>query len=82
MHYDDELYAQIKNLRGEDVGIRMGEVPLKRMAEPGLGEYNEEIQALEADFNISGKEYALRCVVDTLDNLAFYFNYHVFRLTL
>ena len=81
VHYDDELYAQIKNVSGEDVELRMAEVPLERMAALGLGDYDAEKQTLEADFNVEGKEYALRCVVDTVDNLPFYFNYRVFQLT-
>ena len=32
LYYDDDLYAQIKNVSGEDVEIRVAEVPLERMA--------------------------------------------------
>lgn len=80
-YYDDDLYAQIKNVSGEDVEIRVAEVPLDQMASFGLGTYDETSNTLEADFNVTGKEYALRCVVDTVDNLPFYFNYRVFELT-
>lgn len=81
LYYDDDLYAQIKNVAGEDVEIRVAEVPLKRMAELGMGTYDAETNTLEGDFSVAGKEYALRCVVDTVDNLPFYFNYRVFQLT-
>lgn len=81
LYYDDDLYAQIKNVAGEDVEIRVAEVPLNRIAELGLGVYDEETNTLEGDFNTAGKEYALRCVVDRVDNLPFYFNYRVFQLT-
>ncbi|NLO84098.1 MAG: hypothetical protein GX096_01510 [Clostridiales bacterium] len=80
LFYDDDLYAQIKNVSGEDVEIRLAEIPLERMAALGLGTYDETTNTLEADFNVSGKEYALRFVVDTVSNLPFYFNYRVFQL--
>ena len=32
LYYDDDLYAQIKDVMGEDVELRMAEVPLERMA--------------------------------------------------
>ena len=81
LYYDDDLYAQIKNVSGEDVEIRVAEVPLERMAALGLGDYDEETNTLEGDFTVAGKEYALRCVVDTVDHLPYYFNYRVFQLT-
>ena len=51
------------------------------MATLGLGTYDETTNTLECDFNTVGKEYALRCVVDTVDNLPYYFNYRVLQLT-
>ena len=81
LYYDDDLYAQIRNVSGEDVEIRVAEVPLERMAALGLGDYDEETNTLEGDFTVEGKEYALRCVVDTVDHLPYYFNYRVFQLT-
>ncbi len=36
---------------------------------------------LEGNFNIQGKEYSLRCVVDTVDGLPWYINYRAFQLT-
>ncbi len=81
LYYDDDLYAQIKTVMGEDVEIRVAEVPLSRMAELGLGVYDPDTETLEADFAIAGKEYALRFVVDTVSGLPYYFNYRVFELT-
>ena len=81
LYYDDDLYAQIKNVMGEDVELHMAEVPLDRMADLGLGAYDETSDTLEADFNAAGKEYALRFVVDTVSGLPFYFNYRLFQLT-
>lgn len=81
LYYDDDLYAQIKTVMGEDVEIRVAEVPLSRMAELGLGTYDADTETLEADFGISGKEYALRFVVDTISGLPYYFNYRVFEMT-
>ena len=81
LYYDDDLYAQLKSVMGEDVEIRVAEVPLSRMAELGMGTFNAETETLEADFNISGKEFALRFVVDTISGLPYYFNYRVFEMT-
>lgn len=81
LYYDDDLYAQIKTVAGEDVEIRAAEVPLERMASLGLGTYDAQSQTLEADFAVTGKEYALRFVVDTVSGLPYYFNYRVFELT-
>lgn len=81
LYYDDDLYAQIKTVMGEDVEIRVAEVPLSRMAELGLGVYDPDTETLEADFAIAGKEYALRFVVDTVSGLPYYFNYRVFEMT-
>ncbi|HIU19853.1 MAG TPA: hypothetical protein IAC48_07325 [Candidatus Limiplasma stercoravium] len=81
LYYDDDLYAQVRSIAGEDVEIRMAEVSLETMASLGLGEFDEETNTLEADFAVSGREYALRCAVDTVDGLPFYFNYRVFQLT-
>ncbi len=81
LYYDDDLYAQIKNVVGEDVEIRVAEMPLSQLGELGLGTFDEESNTFEGDFSITGQEYALRCVVDTVDHLPFYFNYRVFQLT-
>lgn len=81
LYYDDDLYAQIKDVMGEDVEIRMAEVPLETMAKLGLGSFDSESETLEADFNAAGKEYALRFVVDTVSGLPYYFNYRLFQLT-
>ncbi len=80
LYYDDDLYAQVRSCVGEDVEIRMGEVPLERMAALGLGSFDEDTQTLEADFSVSNKEYALRFVVDTVSGLPYYFNYRVFEM--
>ena len=79
--YDDDLYAQIREVSGDDVEVRFAEIPLAKMAELGLGTYDEETGMLEADFTVKGKEYAFRCVTDTVDGLPFYFNWRVFELT-
>ncbi len=81
LYYDDNLYAQLRSVAGEDVEIRVAEVPLSRMAALGLGTYDAATQTLEADFNVTGQEYALRFVVDTVSGLPYYFNYRVFELT-
>lgn len=80
-YYDDELYAQKKDVSGEDVEMRFAEIPLERLEELGLGKYDAQTSTLEADFNTEGKSFALRCVCDTMDGLPMYFNYRVFDLT-
>ncbi len=79
--YDDDLYAQLRNVSGEDVELRMAEVPFAMLETLGLGTYDAETETLEANFNITGKVFALRCVTDTVSGLPFYFNYRVFELT-
>ena len=81
IYYDDDLYAELREVSGEDVEIRVAEVPLSRMAELGLGTFDETAQTLEGDFTPAGREYALRFAVDTVSRLPFYFNYRVFELT-
>jgi len=81
IYYDDDLYAQLRNVSGEDVELRMAEVPLARMEDLGLGVYDAATETLEADFNIVGKFFALRCVTDTVSGLPFYFNYRLFEIT-
>lgn len=81
LYYDDDLYAQVKSVMGEDVELRMAEVPLARMAQLGLGAYDAATQTLEAGFDTAGREYALRFVVDTVSGLPYYFNYRVFQMT-
>lgn len=81
LYYDDSLYAQIKDVAGEDVEIRVAEVDMKTMEEFGLGKYDEATKTFEGNFTIAGKEFALRFVTDTVDLLPHYFNYRVFQLT-
>ncbi len=81
LYYDDTLYAQIKEISGEEVEIRVAEVPLDKMADFGLGTFDAETQTLEGDFSIANKEFALRFVVDTVDGLPYYFNYRLFEMS-
>ncbi len=81
VYYDDELYGQIRDVSGEDVEIRVAEVPLAQLETLGLGVYDAENETFEGNFGITGKAFALRWVADTLSKLPFYFNYRVFELT-
>jgi hypothetical protein len=81
IYYDDDLYAQLRNVSGEDVELRMAEVPLSQLQTLGLGTYDADTETLEANFSVSGQFFALRCVADTVSGLPFYFNYRVFELT-
>ena len=79
-YYDDDLYAQVKDVAGDDVEVRFAEIPLETLSKLGLGAYDETTGTLEADFNVTGKTYAFRCVTNTVDGLPMYFNWRVFEL--
>ena len=79
--YDDDLYTQVQDVTGDDVEVRFAEIPLEKLADLGLGTYDESTGQLEADFNIAGQTYAFRCVANTIDGLPMYFNWRVFDLT-
>ena len=81
LYYDDDLYAQLREVSGDDVEVRFAEIPLERLAELGLGTYDADTGTLEADFSVSGKTYAFRCVTNTVDGLPMFFNWRVFDLT-
>lgn len=81
VYYDDSLYAQLRDVSGEDVELRVAEVPMSQLETYGLGTYNAETETFEGNFSITGKSFALRCVTDTVAGLPFYFNYRVFELT-
>ena len=81
LYYDDDLYAQLREVSGDDVEVRFAEIPLDQLAQLGLGRYDEETGTLEADFNVTGKTYAFRCAAGTVDGLPMFFNWRVFDLT-
>lgn len=81
LYYDDDLYAQLREVSGDDVEVRFAEIPLSMLAQMGLGVYDEETGTLEADFGVTGKTYAFRCAAGTVDGLPMYFNWRVFDLT-
>lgn len=80
-YYDDDLYMQVRHVTGDDVEVRFAEIPLATLAQLGLGTFDEETGTLEADFNVTGRTYAFRCVTNTVDGLPMYFNWRVFDLT-
>ena len=80
-YYDDDLYAQVKDVAGDDVEVRFAEIPLETLSKLGLGAYDEATGTLEADFNVTGKIYAFRCQADTVGGLPMFFNWRVFELT-
>jgi len=81
LYYDDALYAQIREVLGEDVEIRLGEVALELLAELGLGNFDSAKHTFEGDFTPDRAEYSLRCVEDTVDRAPYYFNWRVFDLS-
>ena len=80
-YYDDDLYAQVRDAQGDDVEVRFAEIPLEQCAALGLGTYDAVTGVLEADFGITGREYAFRCAAETVSGLPMYFNWRVFELT-
>jgi hypothetical protein len=80
-YYDDDLYTQVKDVTGDEVEVRFAEIPLATLAQLGLGTYDEATGTLEADFNVTGRTYAFRCVTNTMDGLPMYFNWRAFDLT-
>jgi len=81
VYYDNNLYAQIRDVTGEEVEIRVAEAPMAQLQALGLGVYDAASETFEGEFAVAGKSYALRWVGDTVDKLPFYFNYRVFDLT-
>ena len=81
LYYDDDLYAQLRDVSGDDVEVRFAEIPLATLAKLGLGAYDEATGTLEADFTVTGKTYAFRCQADTVGGLPMFFNWRVFELT-
>jgi hypothetical protein len=81
IYYDDDLYARIQRVLGEEVELRLAEMPLKRMAELGMGTYDESTHTLEAAFTPVQREYSLRCVDDTIEGLPLFFKWRVFELS-
>jgi hypothetical protein len=81
LNYDDTLYAQVRDVSGEDVEITVAEVPMSQLEDMGLGTLDETTNTLEADFSPAAKTYAVRWIADTVDKFPTYFNYRVFELT-
>jgi len=81
IYYDDTLYAQINEVTGEDVEIRLGEVDPATLAELGLGSYDDTTGIFEGSFTPAQETYSLRMITDTLGKLPTYWNYRVFDLT-
>lgn len=80
-YYDDDLYAQLRDVTGEDVEIRVAEVLLAQLETFGLGTYTAATESFEGNFSVVGKTFALRFVTNTVSGLPNYFNYRVFDLT-
>lgn len=81
INYDDALYAQVNDVQGEDVEVRIGEVQLQLLDKLGLGKYDAQKHTFEGDFVPKPGAYSLRCIEDTVDRLPYYFNWRVFELT-
>jgi hypothetical protein len=80
IYYDDELYANVKDNKGEELELRFAEMPLKTLATLGLGAYDESKKTFDGNFTPLQKEFSLRCVTNTVSGIPFYFNYRLFTL--
>ena len=81
IYYDDTLYAQVNEILGEEVEIRLGEVDTETLKTLGLGDYDEATEIFEGGFTPPPAQYSLRFITDTVGRLPYYFNYRVFDLT-
>lgn len=81
LYYDDDLYARVRDVKGEEVEIRVAEVELPLLGALGLGKWDEAAHTLEADYATGGKEYALRCMTTGIHKeLPYYFKWRLFTL--
>ena len=61
--------------------MRFAEVEMSTLETLGLGKYDSSTNTFEGDFNVTGKQYALCCIADTVSNLPFYMRWRVFELS-
>ncbi len=81
IYYDDELYAQINKSLGEDAEIRLGEMTLAKLAELGLGTFDQESGVFEGRFTPKQGTYSLRGCSETIGGEVLCFNWRAFDLT-
>lgn len=82
-YYDDDLYASVRDIIGEDVELNLGELSLELIEKLGLGTFDKESKVLEADFSVpSNSEYALRFSTPLIEGgKAYLWNYRRFVVT-
>ena len=80
-NYDDVLYAAVNEVVGEDLEIRVAEMPFEEMERYGLGMYDEATGAFEEDFTPKPGLYSLRAVLDSIGKLPLYTLWRCFELT-
>ena len=79
-YYDDELYATVSEVLGEEVEIKLGELSLELMEQLGLGTLDSSKMVLEGDFAPEEKKFAVRFVTPTVDS-SILWNYRLFTVT-
>lgn len=68
IYADDELYASVNSVSGQDYEVTYKELDLQTAAEIGSGSYDEARKQLDMDFNENGKPYMFGYISATLDN--------------
>lgn len=65
--YDDKLYASLKENMGEDFELSIAEAPISLLETLKVGKVVNGV--LEADLDMPPRDYAMRCITDTVDKL-------------
>jgi hypothetical protein len=81
LYYDDAVYYSMKDMRGRDAEIRMAQVSFEWLETLGLGTYDATTGTFHANMNVTGKEYSLRFIADTVAHNPFYFKFRSFQVT-
>lgn len=80
VYYDDEIYAQVNEVLGEEAELRLGEISLEDAEKLGYGTLDTN-GVLEADFTPDIKQFSLRCRTETIGRVPYYFKWRVFETT-
>lgn len=81
IEYDGTLYAQYREVLGEEVELRIGDATPAILASLGLGTVDAASGKFEGDFSPTTKYFALRFIEDTVGKVPNYLCYRVFEVT-
>lgn len=80
IYYEDGLYAQVAEMTGEEVEIRLGEITFEQLQDLGAGVFEPLTNRFEGRFTVDPGKYSLRCRADTVSKRPYYFLWRVFEL--